>query len=103
VFSTWYVGIEAFYKTTSNAQKAYATDRAKDGAVAFAFKISGHKHTFEATTAAERDGWFVAVEKAITEAKASKDTIESSEGYKEHKEKIGTFALCSRRVALRSH
>jgi hypothetical protein len=89
VFSTWYVGIEAFYKTTSNAQKAYATDLAKDGAVAFAFKISGHKHTFEATTAAERDGWFVAVEKAITEAKASKDTIESSEGYKEHKEKIG--------------
>lgn len=68
---------------------AYATDLAKDGAVAFAFKISGHKHTFEATTAAERDGWFVAVEKAITEAKASKDTIESSEGYKENKEKIG--------------
>lgn len=71
--------------------QAYATDLAKDGAVAFAFKISGHKHTFEATTAAERDGWFVAVEKAITEAKASKDTIESSEGYKENKEKIGTF------------
>ncbi|CAN9481607.1 unnamed protein product [Alternaria alternata] len=68
---------------------AYATDLAKDGAVAFAFKISGHKHTFEATTAAERDGWFVAVEKAITEAKASKDTIELSEGYKENKEKIG--------------
>jgi CxxC motif-containing protein len=68
---------------------AYATDLAKDGAVAFAFKISGHKHTFEAQTTAERDGWFVAVEKAITEAKASKDTIESSEGYKENKEKIG--------------
>ncbi|KAG9186958.1 hypothetical protein G6011_10066 [Alternaria panax] len=68
---------------------AYATDLAKDGAVAFALKISGHKHTFEATSAAERDGWFDAVEKAITEAKASKDTIESSEGYKEHKEKIG--------------
>ncbi|EOA82279.1 hypothetical protein ACJQWK_05037 [Exserohilum turcicum] len=68
---------------------AYATDLAKDGAVAFAFKLSGHKHTFEASTAAERDGWFVAVEKAITEAKASKDGVESSEGYKEAKEKIG--------------
>ncbi|KAF1941796.1 hypothetical protein EJ02DRAFT_346991 [Clathrospora elynae] len=67
---------------------AYATDVAKDGAIAFAFKISGHKHTFEAQTAAERDGWFTAVERAITEAKAAKDGIESSDGYKEHKENI---------------
>lgn len=67
---------------------AYATDLAKDGAVAFAFKISGHKHTFEAQTAAERDGWFAAVERAITEAKASKDGIETSDSYKEAKEKI---------------
>ncbi|KAF2856014.1 hypothetical protein T440DRAFT_531050 [Plenodomus tracheiphilus IPT5] len=67
---------------------AYATDLVKDGAIAFSVKISGHKHTFEAQTAAERDGWFIAVEKAITEAKASKDTIESSDGYKEQKEKI---------------
>lgn len=77
--------------------QAYATDLAKDGALAFAFKLSGHKHTFEAQSAAERDGWFVAVEKAITEAKASKDTIESSEGYKEAKDKIGTCdELCHR-------
>ncbi|RMZ68875.1 aldehyde reductase [Pyrenophora seminiperda CCB06] len=67
---------------------AYATDLAKDGAMAFAFKISGHKHTFEAQTTAERDGWFVAVERAITEAKASKDGIETSDSYKEAKEKI---------------
>jgi hypothetical protein len=53
-------------------------------------KISGHKHTFEAQNPAERDGWFMAVEKAITEAKASKDGVESSEGYKEIKENIGT-------------
>lgn len=52
-------------------------------------KISGHKHTFEAQSASERDGWFVAVEKAITEAKAAKEGIESSEGYKENKERIG--------------
>ncbi|EDU40129.1 PH 6 domain containing protein [Pyrenophora tritici-repentis] len=67
---------------------AYATDLAKDGAVAFAFKVSGHKHAFEAQTAAERDGWFVAIERAITEAKASKDGIETSDAYKEAKEKI---------------
>jgi hypothetical protein len=76
----------------TNIQQAYATDLVKDGAVAFAFKISSHKHTFEAQSATERDGWFVAVEKAITEAKAAKDGVESSEGYKEHKEKIGMLA-----------
>ncbi|CBX92553.1 hypothetical protein LEMA_P052590.1 [Plenodomus lingam JN3] len=67
---------------------AYATDLAKDGLIAFSVKISGHKHTFEAQNAAERDGWFVAIERAITEAKACKDSIESSDGYKEQKEKI---------------
>jgi hypothetical protein len=73
----------------TDSRQAYATDLVKDGTVAFAFKISGHKHTFEAQTAPERDGWFVAVEKAIAEAKEAKEGIESSEGYKEQKEKIG--------------
>ena len=70
---------------------AYATDLHKDGADAFAFKVSGSKHAFEAQTAAERDGWYLAVEKAIADAKEAKEGIESSEGYKEQKEKIGTF------------
>ncbi|KAF1364829.1 hypothetical protein EJ07DRAFT_171809 [Lizonia empirigonia] len=68
---------------------AYATDLVKDGPVAFSFKIHGHKHTFEAQTLAERDGWFVAVEKAIAEAKEAKEGIESSEAYKEEKTKLG--------------
>ncbi|KAL6706804.1 hypothetical protein ACN47E_005140 [Coniothyrium glycines] len=68
---------------------AYASDLVKDGTLAFTFKISGHKHAFEAQSAPERDGWFVAVERAITEAKAAKDGIESSEGYKAEKETIG--------------
>ncbi|KAH4208962.1 hypothetical protein HBH98_177170 [Parastagonospora nodorum] len=68
---------------------AYATDLHKDGADAFAFKISGSKHAFEAQTTAERDGWYLAVEKAIADAKEAKEGIESSEGYKEQKEKIG--------------
>jgi hypothetical protein len=72
----------------ANIPQAYATDLHKDGALAFALKISGHKHTFEGQTSAERDGWYVAVEKAIAEAKEAKDGIESSEGYKEQKEKI---------------
>ncbi|KAL5120196.1 hypothetical protein ACEQ8H_001753 [Pleosporales sp. CAS-2024a] len=68
---------------------AYAADLHKDGANAFAFKISGSKHAFEAQTVAERDGWYLAVEKAIADAKEAKEAIESSEGYKEEKEKIG--------------
>lgn len=67
-------------------------------------KIHGHKHTFEAQTLTERDGWFVAVEKAIVEAKESKDAIESSEAYKEEKTKLGKFVHCcfiSQRVASR--
>ncbi|KAJ4408848.1 hypothetical protein N0V91_003104 [Didymella pomorum] len=67
---------------------AYATDLVKDGTIAFAFKIHGHKHAFEAQTLTERDGWFVAVEKAIAEAKEAKEGIESSESYKEEKTKL---------------
>jgi hypothetical protein len=44
----------------------------------------------------------MAFEKAITEAKASKDGIESSEGYKEHKEKIGEYPQkCSTHASRR--
>jgi len=68
---------------------AYATDLTKDGVNAFHFKISGSKHAFETQTAAERDGWFIAVEKAVAEAKEAKEGIESSAGYKEQKETIG--------------
>jgi hypothetical protein len=76
----------------SNIAQAYASDLVKDGTLAFAFKISGHKHTFEAQNSPERDGWFVAVEKAIVEAKETKETIESGEAYKETKEKLSKSA-----------
>jgi hypothetical protein len=36
----------------------------------------------------ERNGWFVAFEKAIEDAKASKESIVSSESYKEELEKL---------------
>lgn len=81
---------------------AYASDLSKDGSQAFNFKISGHKHAFEAQNAAERDGWFVAVEKAITEAKAAKDGIESSEGYKAEKETIAKPAALAGATASAS-
>lgn len=71
------------------------------------FKIHGHKHAFEASTLTERDGWFVAVESAIVEAKEAKEGIESSEAYKEEKTKLGKFdewlrvdASCRRQRSL---
>ncbi|CAI6254349.1 unnamed protein product [Periconia digitata] len=68
---------------------ADATELSKDGAVAFHFKLNGDKHTFEASNAAERNGWFIAVEKAIEEAKTAKEGITSSEAYKEEVKKLG--------------
>ncbi|CAD0094318.1 unnamed protein product [Aureobasidium mustum] len=60
-----------------------ATDLEKATGHEFTFKIHHHKHAFKAANDAERDAWFVAVEKAMTEAKANKDTVTSSESYKE--------------------
>jgi len=65
-----------------------ATDLAKDGAAGFHFKLHGHKHSFEASNVAERDGWYVAFEKAIEEAAAAAKDIVESEGYKEQLEKL---------------
>ena len=68
---------------------------------AFFFKLHGHKHTFEAQTPTERNGWFIAVEKAIEEAKAAKQGIVESESYKEELSKLGEFnLLVARRVAI---
>lgn len=81
---------------------ADATELTKDGAVAFHFKLHGGKHTFEAQTAAERNGWFVAVEKAIEEAKAAKETIVANESYKEELTKLAKPATLAPTVATSS-
>ena len=70
-----------------------ATDLTKDGYAAFHFKLNGHKHAFEVTNLAERNGWYVAVEKAITEAKAAKEGIVGSESYKEELTKLGKWEI----------
>ena len=57
----------------------------------FSFRLHGHKHAFDAKTTAERDGWYLAVEKTMDEAKASKDGILSSDGYKESISHLGKF------------
>jgi hypothetical protein len=60
-----------------------ASDLEKAAVHEFSFKINQHKHTFKATSDAERDAWVVAIEKAVTEAKANKDSITNHESYKE--------------------
>lgn len=81
---------------------ADATDLSKDGVVAFFFKLHGHKHTFEAQTLPERNGWFVAFEKAIQDAATAKSGIVESEGYKEELTKLGKPATLAATAAKES-
>ncbi|KAK2760809.1 hypothetical protein FQN54_002047 [Arachnomyces sp. PD_36] len=67
---------------------ADVSDIAKDGGSEFHFKFNGHKHAFQANTAAERDSWVAALENKSTEAKAEKESILESEGYKAELEKM---------------
>jgi len=60
--------------------------------VEFFFKVHGDKHTFKAKSIAERSSWVVALEKKIEEAKAIKDEIQGSEGYKKRMEAFGKLA-----------
>ncbi|GAM83553.1 hypothetical protein ANO11243_015410 [Dothideomycetidae sp. 11243] len=68
---------------------ADATDVHKSAAQEFSFKIHGEKHTFKAANDAERNGWFVAIEEAVKEAKASKDGIRRSDGYQDTVKHLG--------------
>lgn len=63
-----------------------------EGMDEFFFKAHGQKHTFQVKNAADRAGWLAAFEKKIEEAKAIKDEIHGSEGYKKHLESFGMFA-----------
>ncbi|RAH45195.1 uncharacterized protein BO95DRAFT_464264 [Aspergillus brunneoviolaceus CBS 621.78] len=69
------------------------SDIAKEGANEFHFKVNGHKHTFQAASGAERDGWVLALETKAAEAKAEKETIVASEGYKAELEKLNKPAV----------
>lgn len=52
------------------------------------FDIHGHKHTLKASSDAERDGWYMSIERAIEIGKAEKETVRESEGYKAEMEKL---------------
>ena len=69
-----------------------ATGVTVEGTDEFYFRAHGQKHTFQAKSTAERSSWVVTIKKKIEEAKAMKDEIHGSEGYKKHMESFGTFA-----------
>lgn len=67
-----------------------ATDLKKESPHSFSFKTGTHSHTFKATSDAERDGWYMSIEKSIEIGKAAKDEILASEGYTAELEKLST-------------
>jgi Pleckstrin homology domain len=64
--------------------QAEITDVTKEGFNEFSFRLNGHKHVFQATSAAECSSWTATIETKATEAKALKEGLVSSDGYKKH-------------------
>ena len=99
MFSTW-------YSSPANSRPAWAnnllqsesSDVSTKGVKDFSFQLHGHEHAFETSTEAERDGWVVAIKKAVEEAKALRDDIINKESYKEEVSKLGEspFATASK-------
>ena len=93
-----HTGKGLLYMTKTEAEKSHpqeiisladATDLVKNAHDEFSFKIHGEKHTFKATNDTERDAWYVAIEKAIPEAKESKETVHGSDKYQETIKHLG--------------
>lgn len=58
------------------------SDIIEDGTDKFAFTYDGHKHTFEASTLAERDNWVAVLKAKTAEAKELATTVPETEEYK---------------------
>ncbi|OJI86739.1 hypothetical protein ASPTUDRAFT_188095 [Aspergillus tubingensis CBS 134.48] len=72
---------------------ADVSDIAKEGSTELHFKVNGQKHTFQASSTSERDSWIAALEAKAAEAKAEKEAVTSSEGYKAELEKLSKPAV----------
>ncbi|KAI2472504.1 Pleckstrin homology domain-containing protein [Annulohypoxylon bovei var. microspora] len=68
---------------TGAIQLAEASEPTTEGTSKFSFTAKGHKHTFKAPTAAERDNWVEQLKLKIAEAKEVATTIAESEAYKQ--------------------
>lgn len=77
-----------FFRRKPLTKQADATDITKESSTEFLFKVNGVKHTFQAGNTSERDSWVAALEANSADAKAQKETITGSEGYKKELEKL---------------
>lgn len=76
-------------KSPSHVLPLYdATDLKKESPHELSFKLHGQEHVLKAATDAERDGWYLSIEKAIEMGKSQKEEIRESEGYKAEMEKL---------------
>ena len=66
------------------------SDLAKGNFNDFNGTVNGHKYTFQAVTKAERDGWLVAIDSKIADAKSDREAVTGSEAYKGQLEKYCT-------------
>ena len=83
--------------------QADMSDVAKGNFNDFSVSVNGHKYTFQATTKAERDGWLVAIETKLPDAKSSKESIVGSEGYKEKLDKFGKIMSFYQHLSSNAH
>ena len=63
-------------------RQAEASEPVTEGTNKFHFTAKGHKHTFKAISAAERDNWAAQLKAKIAEAKELVATVTESETYK---------------------
>ena len=79
-----------------------ASDVTNEGTVDFFFSLHGHKHTFQASTLNERDGWASSIKAKITEAKEIKDSVTSSDAYKNTHSSLSKPALAAATLPKKS-
>jgi hypothetical protein len=72
----------------ANVSQAEASEPAVEGSNKFHFTAKGHKHTFKAASAAERDNWVAQLKVKIAEAKELAATVTESETYKKTLESL---------------
>ena len=65
-----------------------ATNLKKQSPHEIAFTLNSETHVLKATSDAERDGWYMSIEKAMELGKSMKEETRESEGYKAEMEKL---------------
>lgn len=69
------------FDADSNTQPD-ATFVTKEGSFGLSFKVNEHTHKFEATSTAERDSWFAAIQNKVEETRGMKEEVTGRDSYK---------------------